>query len=87
MAIDPYKIFDDGCYDTCSVWNVLSSRNYIKPASPRGAFLHHTDGVYECLYSLAHPWHPKKWIDARFKKARADGAFPFKNVILKTWQN
>lgn len=78
MAIDPAKFSMMAVADTCSVWNVLSSRKFYQASINANVHFCITPMVlYECLYKprAAISTEHQEMIN-RLKSARTQGKFP-----------
>ena len=84
MALDPTKFSRMTVFDTCSVWNVLSSRRLYQATIGANIYFCITPMVlYECLYKPRSCMTPKKKeMIKRLEKARADGEFPIQECDL-----
>ena len=85
MALDPTRFSMMLVADTCSVWNVLSSRKLFQATI--GANIHCCITpmvMYECLYKpRSHMTTEKKEMIKRLEKALADGVFPVQACDLE----
>lgn len=84
MAIDPTKFFMVTVADTCSVWNVLSSRKLYQASIIAKVHFCITPMVlYECLYKPRSSITPEKnELINRLEKARKENAFPIQECDL-----
>jgi hypothetical protein len=78
MALDPTTFSLAAVTDTCSVWNVLSSRKLYQASISAKVHLCITPMVlYECLYKPRSFSTPEKVeLIKRLEKARREGGFP-----------
>ncbi|MDI1231739.1 MAG: hypothetical protein PSU93_11370 [Methylobacter sp.] len=85
MEFDPTKFSMMAVSDTCSVWNILSSRKLFQ--ATKAAKLHFCITpmvLYECLYKPRSSITPEKSeLITRLEKAQADGAFPIQECELE----
>lgn len=84
MAIDPRSFSMVTIADTCSVWNVLSSRKlYQASITAKVHFCITSMVLYECLYKPRSSMTPEKnELINRLEKARKEGAFPIQECEL-----
>ena len=84
MAIDPTKFSMVTVADTCSVWNVLSSRKlYQASITAKVHFCITPMVLYECLYKPRSSISPEKnELINRLEKARKENAFPIQECAL-----
>lgn len=85
MALDPTRFAMMAVSDTCSVWNVLSSRRLFQAAiSARIHFCITPMVLYECLYKTRSHMTPEKGeLIKRLERARVDGVFPIQECDLE----
>lgn len=78
MALDPTIFSMVAVTDTCSVWNVLSSRKLYQAAlSAKVHFCITPMVLYECVYKPRSFMTPEKAeMISRLERARKDGGFP-----------
>lgn len=84
MAIDPTNFSRMAVSDTCSVWNILSSRKLFQAAKTANVHFCITPMVlYECLSKPRSSLTPEKSeLITRLEKARQDGVFPIQECEL-----
>jgi hypothetical protein len=85
MALDPTKFSTVAVTDTCSVWNVLSSRKlYQASISAKVHFCITPMVLYECLHKPRTAMTSEKAeLIGRLEKARRDGGFPLQECDLE----
>ena len=85
MVLDPTKFSMMSVSDTCSVWNVLSSRRLYQATIDANIHFCITPMVlYECLYKTRSRMTLEKGkLIKRLEKARADGKFPIQECDLE----
>ena len=85
MVLDPTKFSTISVFDTCSVWNVLSSRKLYQATIGANIYFCMTPMVlYECLYKTRSRMTPEKGeLIKRLEKAREDGVFPIQECDLE----
>lgn len=85
MALDPTKFSTVAVTDTCSVWNVLSSRKlYQASVNARVHFCITPMVLYECLHKpRSSPTPEKTELIGHLEKARRDGGFPLQECDLE----
>ncbi len=83
MAIDPTTFTPMAVSDTCSVWNILSSRKLFQAALTANMHFCITPMVlYECLFKPRSMTPEKQEMITRLEKARQDGVFPIQECEL-----
>ena len=85
MALDPTTFCSMAVTDTCSVWNVLSSRKlYQASKSAKVHFCITPMVLYECLQKPRSSMTPAKTeLIRRLEKARQEGNFPVQGCELE----
>lgn len=85
MALDPTKFCKIAVADTCSVWNVLSSRKlYQASISAKVHFCITPMVLYECLHKPRSSMTPEKAeLIGRLEIAQRDGGFPLQGCDLE----
>ncbi|MRD74121.1 hypothetical protein GH865_12805 [Rhodocyclus tenuis] len=85
MALDPTTFCPMAVADTCSVWNVLSSRKlYQASVSAKVHFCMTPMVLYECLHKPRSSMTPEKAeLILRLKNAQRDGRFPIQACALE----
>lgn len=85
MAIDPTTFSRMAVADTCSVWNILSSRKLFQAAKAANVHFCITPMVlYECLSKPRSSITPEKQeMISRLEKARQNGDFPIQECQLE----
>ena len=85
MTLDPTQFSMMAVSDTCSVWNVLSSRRlYQATIGTKIHFCITPMVLYECMYKPRSRMTPEKGeLIKRLENARADGVFPIQECDLE----
>lgn len=89
MAIDPSNFFKLNVIDTCSIWNILSSRLlYSTSLSVKCSFSCTYFVYYECLYKPRQNSKPKEIeLQNRFRKEHQNGQFKEYHLELEDLQD
>jgi len=89
MAIDVTTFHKINIVDTCSIWNILSSKRLFSAVVREKCVLSCTQFVlYECLYKERKvPTTSDDELKRRLCKARADGHFDKYNIAIEDLQN
>lgn len=89
MALDVSRFHKLVVADTCSVWNVLSSRVLHAAGLAAGCSLSLTEfGVYECIHKhRSRPTEPDRELQRRLIRAREEGQFKSYRLDLEDLQD
>lgn len=86
--IDPSKFERLNVADTCSIWNVLSSRILYSAAKLAGIFFCCTEFVrYECLHKPGQPRPERSELQSRLTRAIGNGDFKCCKIDIEDLQD
>lgn len=86
--IDPSKFERLNVADTCSIWNVLSSRVLYSAAKLAGIFFCCTEFVrYECLHKPGQPRPERSELQSRLRRAIGNGDFKSCKIDIEDLQD